>query len=67
MHRALDSRILIEQAKGMIAPSPSPSMDDAVTVLRAHASITNRTIRAFANAISARELEVSALQSRAPH
>ncbi|GAA1693621.1 hypothetical protein GCM10009792_12180 [Microcella alkalica] len=51
----------------MIAPSPSPSMDDAVTVLRAHASITNRTIRAFANAISARELEVSALQSRAPH
>lgn len=64
LHRALDSRILIEQAKGMIAHSLSLSMDDAFVVLRTHARSNNLTIRAVADAISNRELEVAALQPR---
>lgn len=61
LHRALDSRILIEQAKGMIAHSLSISMDAAFAVLRTHARNNNVTIRSVADAISSRTLDVASL------
>jgi len=58
LHRALDSRILIEQAKGVIANSSSTSMDEAFSMLRRYARDRNLTIRSVAERISNRELSV---------
>jgi GAF domain-containing protein len=61
LHAALDSRILIEQAKGMIAESLSIDMDDAFTVLRGHARNNNLTIRSVAEQISNRAINIGKL------
>jgi GAF domain-containing protein len=63
LHAALDSRILIEQAKGMIAESLSIDMDDAFTVLRGHARNNNLTIRSVAEQISNRAIEIGKLNA----
>ena len=63
LHTALDSRIIIEQAKGMIAHSLSVGMPDAFTVLRTYARNNNFTIRAVAEELSNRTLTVNALIS----
>ena len=61
LHRALDSRILIEQAKGMISHSLSIPMDEAFALLRAHARSNNLTIRSVSEAISDRTLAIPAI------
>jgi len=61
LHRALDSRVLIEQAKGVIAQSSSVSMDAAFAVLRSYSRNHNLTIRSVAENITSRKLEVSLL------
>jgi GAF domain-containing protein len=61
LHNALDSRIFIEQAKGMIAHSRSLTMDDAFTVLRSHARNNNLTIRSVAEGISTRAISVQSI------
>jgi hypothetical protein len=61
LHRALDSRVLIEQAKGIISHSLDVDMDDAFAYLRAHARTHNLTLRAVAEALSDRTLSTSAL------
>jgi GAF domain-containing protein len=61
LHRALDSRILIEQAKGMISHSLSIPMDEAFAVLRAHARSNNLTIRGVSEGISNRTLPIESL------
>jgi GAF domain-containing protein len=61
LHRALDSRIFIEQAKGMIAHSRSITMDAAFAVLRNHARNKNLTIRSVAKEISARTTSVQSI------
>jgi GAF domain-containing protein len=58
LHRALDSRILIEQAKGMIAHSLSVTMEEAFDIIRSHARNHNVTIRAVALGISGRTLSI---------
>jgi GAF domain-containing protein len=58
LHLALDSRILIEQAKGVVAHSLSLDMDEAFAVLRNHAQKNNLTIRYVAEEISMRRLSV---------
>jgi GAF domain-containing protein len=58
LHGALDSRIVIEQAKGIIAHSLSLDMDAAFGVLRAHARSNNLTIRFVAEEITNRRLRV---------
>jgi GAF domain-containing protein len=58
LHAALDSRIVIEQAKGIIAHSLSVDMDEAFSVLRSHARNNNLTIRFVAEEISDRRLIV---------
>ncbi len=52
LHAALDSRIVIEQAKGMVAQSLSIDMDQAFAVLRAHARNRNLTMRFVAEEVS---------------
>jgi GAF domain-containing protein len=59
LHRALDSRVLIEQAKGVIAQSASLPMDAAFAALRSYSRNHNLTIRSVAEGITSRELEVS--------
>jgi GAF domain-containing protein len=61
LHRALDSRVLIEQAKGMISHSMSIPMDEAFAVLRAHARSNNLTIRAVSEGISNRTIAIQAI------
>jgi GAF domain-containing protein len=58
LHRALDTRILIEQAKGMISNELEISMDDAFGLLRKYARDRNLTIRSSAEHICNRELTV---------
>lgn len=65
LHRALDSRVLIEQAKGVIAQSASASMDEAFAVLRSYSRNHNLTIRSVAESITTRTLDVSALTAAA--
>ena len=57
LHRALDSRVLIEQAKGVIAHALTLSMDDAFAILRRYSRDHNLTIRAVAESVSGRELK----------
>lgn len=58
LHRALDSRILIEQAKGVIANELSLSMDDAFNLLRKYARDRNLTIRSVSEQVSNRAISV---------
>jgi GAF domain-containing protein len=57
LHRALDSRVMIEQAKGVIAHALTLSMDDAFAILRKYSRDHNLTIRAVAESVSGRELK----------
>lgn len=63
LHRALDSRILVEQAKGMLSHSFSVTMDEAFEVLRTYARTNNLTIRAVSSGISDRSISISQLSS----
>ncbi|MCU1474535.1 GAF and ANTAR domain-containing protein [Amnibacterium sp.] len=57
---ALDSRIVVEQAKGLIAQSLNCDMDQAFTVLRNHARSTNQALRSVARAVAERRLVLTA-------
>jgi len=58
LQRALSSRVLIEQAKGVIAQSHSVSMDDAFARLRSHARSNGEILRDVAERVVAHELVV---------
>ena len=64
LHRALDSRILIEQAKGVIASGLSLSMDDAFGLLRKYARDRNLTIRSVSEQVSNREVSAQEIAHR---
>jgi GAF domain-containing protein len=51
LEAALESRVLIEQAKGMVAEHNHISVDDAFTLLRGYARNHNRLLRQTANDI----------------
>jgi transcriptional regulator with GAF, ATPase, and Fis domain len=51
LQEALDSRIVIEQAKGIIAAERGVSVDEAFEVLRRHARSRNTHLRAVADAV----------------
>ena len=53
---ALDSRIVIEQAKGLIAQSLNLTIDEAFTVLRNRARSTNQSLQTVARAVTERRL-----------
>ena len=58
---ALNSRVLIEQAKGVLAEQGSLDMDQAFTALRRHARTHNRPLRDVAAAVIAGTLDHRAL------
>lgn len=51
LHRALESRVLIEQAKGVLAGEQSISVDEAFDRLRGHARTNNVTLRSVAERV----------------
>ena len=55
---ALDSRILIEQAKGVLAATAGLSMDAAFTALRSYARNHNQTLRSVADDVIARKIDL---------
>ncbi len=56
---ALESRILIEQAKGVLATTMATNMDQAFAMLRAYARDHNLTLRRVAEDVIARRLDVN--------
>lgn len=63
LQHALDSRIAIEQAKGMIAERHSTGMDDAFLRLRTYARNNNRGLTQLAEAVVAGTISVADLGS----
>ena len=60
LQRALDSRIVVEQAKGLIAQSLNVTIDDAFGVLRNHARSTNQSLQTVARSVTERRLMLTA-------
>ncbi|MHA7190060.1 ANTAR domain-containing protein [Arthrobacter sp. MDT2-16] len=56
LQRALNSRIMIEQAKGVIAQTSTVTMDEAFNRLRGHARSTHRTLNDTAQHVIDRTL-----------
>jgi GAF domain-containing protein len=59
LQRALSSRILVEQAKGVLSATGSMDVEDAFTTMREYARSNNLTLRAVAEAVTARTLDLS--------
>jgi AmiR/NasT family two-component response regulator len=59
LQHALDSRILIEQAKGVLAATSGMTMNDAFVAIRAYARNHNLTLAKVADAVIARTLDVT--------
>ena len=51
LQTALDNRVLIEQAKGILAGERNITLDQAFNVLRNHARRRNVPVRSIANAV----------------
>lgn len=64
LQTALNSRILIEQAKGVLAERSEISVDEAFVLMRSYARRHGRTLTAIAEAVIDRSLEPAEL---APH
>ena len=62
LNRALNSRVLIEQAKGMIAERRGVNMEPAFSALRNHARSHNRLLLDVAEDVIAGRLPASALE-----
>jgi hypothetical protein len=58
--RALDSRVLIEQAKGVMAERLQIDVNAAFSVLRGFARRTNQRLHSVARAVVTRELDIAA-------
>lgn len=56
LQHALNSRIIVEQAKGVVAQSLNLNIDDAFKLLRSHARSTNQNLQAVAAAVTERRL-----------
>ncbi len=61
LQKALNSRVLIEQAKGAIAQANGTSMGESFAVLRRYARNHNLTLHAVSVAITNRSLRIAAL------
>lgn len=59
LQRALDSRVVIEQAKGMLAEQLHVGIDEAFEVLRRHARSNGRKLRDVAGDVVEGELKLS--------
>ena len=66
LEQALESRIVIEQAKGILSERLDVSIDAAFTLLRGYARNHNRTLRATAAEIVNKHLHVDEITGTAP-
>ena len=66
LQTALNSRVIIEQAKGKLAERLSLDMDQAFTILRDHARASNRKLSDLARAVVAGTEDVTALSEHSP-
>jgi GAF domain-containing protein len=66
LQHALDSRILIEQAKGVLASSAGMTMDEAFSAMRTYARNGSVTLRKVADDVIARRLNLSAASAAPP-
>jgi len=57
LHLALDSRIMVEQAKGVLAHSQRMEMDDAFNALRAYARVNRLALRSVAEGVVNRSID----------
>ncbi len=64
LQRALDSRIVIEQAKGVIAASTGVEMEQAFRLLRDHARSSNLKLHIVASGVVDRSVVIDASQGR---
>ncbi|WP_347757409.1 GAF and ANTAR domain-containing protein [Agrococcus sp. ProA11] len=60
LQRALDSRVIIEQAKGVLAASADVDIEEAFRILRRHARSSNRKLHEIAREVVARTLRLTA-------
>jgi len=58
LQEALESRVVIEQAKGITAQQHAVTVDQAYHLMRGHARSNNASLRAVAEAIVAVGLQV---------
>jgi hypothetical protein len=63
LQTALDSRVLIEQAKGMMAERLGVTMEEAFTTLRSHARAHHRHLSELAGAIAAGTEDITAMSA----
>ncbi len=63
LKRALDSRIVVEQAKGILAASKAIGISEAFSAMRSHARGNNLSIHAVAKQIIDRTLDIEAAPS----
>lgn len=61
LQRALDSRVVIEQAKGIIAQATGKSMHESFNILRRYARNNNLTLRTASENFTARVVNPSAI------
>jgi GAF domain-containing protein len=66
LQRALDSRILIEQAKGVISQTATVDIDEAFVMLRHYARSNNLSLRAVAEGIANRSIDLGPIQAVTP-
>ncbi len=66
LQNALDRRVTVEQAKGMLAERGRIEMDEAFTLLRSYARSNNRQLTAVAHEIIAGQLALDAVVNIAP-
>jgi AmiR/NasT family two-component response regulator len=64
LQAALNSRVVIEQAKGMLAEYLNMTMDEAFTLLRNYARDHNRKLSELAGDITCRKISRAALVQR---
>jgi AmiR/NasT family two-component response regulator len=67
LQAALNSRVVIEQAKGMLAEYLNMTMDEAFTLLRNYARDHNRKLSELAGDIAGRKVPSAALIQRPGH
>ncbi|MHB1235644.1 MAG: ANTAR domain-containing protein, partial [Microbacteriaceae bacterium] len=63
LQRALDSRILIEQAKGVLSQTGSMDMGEAFAALRAYARNHNLSLRSVAEGVTDRSIDILGVPS----
>jgi GAF domain-containing protein len=61
LHLALDTRVLVEQAKGVLAHTLGLDMEDAFNTLRRHARENSLPLRDVAEGVVSRSIDVSTL------